>query len=85
MSTVPLNTVMQSLIDRISHATSSQLALLRETERAVTARRIQIEQSCAPTVIAPRPVAGQSRPREPPPPPPPPVRRRARAAGMTSW
>ena len=78
MSTVPLTTVMQSRIDRISHATSSQLALLRETERAVTARRVQIEQSCAATALAPRPLAGESRPRElPPPPPPPPARRRA--------
>ena len=76
--TVPLSVLLQSLYDRLMHATSSQIGLLLKIERAVAARRSQIEQSCAATVLAPRPLAGESHPREPAPlPPPPPARPRA--------
>ena len=56
--------LMQLLIHHISHATSSQLGRMRETERALAARRRQIEQAITPTVIAPRRGPGERRPRE---------------------
>ena len=68
---VPLNTLLRQLVDRLSDATSSQVAQLLETEFAIAARRREIERSCAATVIVPRPLSGDVRPRDPPPPPPP--------------
>ena len=63
---VPLSVILQTLIDRLSRASSSQTALLLKTERAIAARRREIEQSCAATVLAPRPLVGETHPRDPP-------------------
>ena len=63
---VPLTVILQTLIDRLSRASSAQTALLLKTERALAARRREIEQSCAATVLAPRPLVGETHPRDPP-------------------
>ena len=79
--------LMQLLIHHISHATSSQLGRMRETERALATRRREIEQAITPTVIAPRPTPGESRLREQPALPPRPPRRarpRREAAAMVA-
>ena len=55
--------LMQLLIHHISHATSSQLGRMRETERALATRRRQIEQVITPTVIVPRPGPDERHPR----------------------
>ena len=59
---VPLSVILQTLIDRLSRASSAQTALLLKTERALAARRREIEQSCAATVLAPRPLVGETHP-----------------------
>ena len=73
--TVPLSTLVRSLIDRVGNSTSAQLGLLREARRALDDAIAKTESECAPTTIAHRPVAGERRPREEPPPIPPRVRR----------
>ena len=66
---IPLSSLLRTVIDRVQNATSSQLGLLLETERAIAVRRRKIEQSRTATVIAPRPDPGEVRPRERSPPP----------------
>ena len=60
------------LIAHLPQVTSTQLELLRDIETAAAARRREIEQQCAPTVVAPRPAVGETRGREAEPLPPPP-------------
>ena len=75
MESTPFAVAARAMLHHLHSATSSQRALLLEIENSVGAHRREIERRCAPTAIAPRPVAGQSRPREAPPLPPPPPRR----------
>ena len=78
LESTPFATAAHAMLHHLPSATSSQRALLLEIESTVGAHRREIERRCAPTAIAPRPVAGQSRPREAAPLPPPPPRRVAR-------
>ena len=80
-SAVPLSAIAEALDARLPSATSSQLPVLHRLRRNLDARCAQIEQSVKPTATAPRPLVGQSRPREAARPPPPPRVRRRRAAG----
>ena len=66
--------LVRELIKHLPQVTSAQLGLLREIETASAARRREIEQQCAPTVVAPRLEVGETHGLEeaPPPPPPPP-------------
>ena len=75
MGSTPFAVAAREMLHHLPSATSSQRALLLEIENTVGAHRREIERRCAPTAIAPRPVAGQSRPREAAPLPPPPPRR----------
>mgnify|MGYP007125878109 CR=1 FL=1 len=62
VAAAPFSTLTRALIDRLPHATSSQLPLLHEAQRALAVRCEQIEQSLVtPDVRKPRPAAGQSR------------------------
>ena len=83
MESTPFAVAAREMLHHLPSATSSQAALLLLIENSVGAHRREIERRCAPTAIAPRPVAGQSRPREAAPLPPPPPRRvvRRREAG----
>ena len=78
-SPTPFAAAARALLRLLPHTSSAQLALLLEIERTVVTHRRQIEKCCAPTAVAPRPVAGQSRSREaeslPLPPPPRVVKR----------
>ena len=85
MESTPFAVAARQMLRHLPSATSSQAALLLLIENTVGAHRREIERRCAPTAIAPRPVAGQSRPREAAPLPPPPTRRvlRRRDAGAS--
>ena len=75
LASTPFAAAAREMLHHLPAASSSQGALLLEIENSVGAHRREIERRCAPTAIAPRPVAGQSRPREAAPLPPPPPRR----------
>ena len=67
--------LVRELKAHLPQVTSAQLGLLRDIETASAARRREIEQQCAPTVVAPRPEVGEThRLEEAPLPPPPPAR-----------
>ena len=65
----------RELLSQLRQVSSTQLDLLREIETACAARRREIEQQCAPTVVAPRPEVEEMHEREEEPDPPPPPRR----------
>ena len=65
----------RELLSQLRQVSSTQLGLLREIETASAARRREIEQQCAPTVVAPRPAVGEAHGLEEAPVAPPPPRR----------